>query len=172
MAAASERPQQQAQLVGGVGPEDRMEQQVRRVEGVDHGVRRGRQPAEQVGIPEPELAVMQALVVDPQVQGEEDEVVGDAGVPVLRPEPASGLLDRLAQLALQGRHRVHRLPEEEELPEDGDRDGREEEEGNGAFHGAMIRSRGKKRSPGIAAGASECRVALTSWAPGYCRSGS
>jgi len=131
--------QESGQFIGRIGPEDAMEEQIGRIERMDHRVRGRGQPAEQVGIPEPELVLVQAVVVDAEVQGEQGQVVGHSGVAVLGLEPAARLLDGLSELRLQGGHGVHRLAEEEEFPEDGQGDAGEEEIGSRAFHGPIIR---------------------------------
>jgi hypothetical protein len=95
-------------------------------------------PEALLGVPEPEFPGLEPFVQDPEVAEEGRQVVRDAGMR-LRPEgPAGRLLNGPAQLLLQPGQDEEAVTEEQELPEDGERDPREEEVGPGPSHPGML----------------------------------
>jgi hypothetical protein len=86
---------------------------------MEHRVRVGRQPAEQVRIPEPELVLLEAVVVEPEEAGEDDDVVGDAGMADVGAEPSAQLLRGPSELRSIAGIAYSVWPKREEFPEDG-----------------------------------------------------
>ena len=98
----------------------------------------GGQAAEEGRVPEPELVCLEAVVVLAKVSCEKGEVVADPGVAIGGDKPAARRLLGLSELGPQGGHRVHRVSEEQESPEDGQRDAGEEQVGSRPFHPVII----------------------------------